>query len=70
MKHVTFHSYVMGIQGSELEDALDSVSTKAETMADELQRVPSRARVVQEGFDQQSHYVDILKHSYQAFKEA
>ena len=50
--------------------ALEDVMSRADAMAEHLSNTTSSAKELQEGFDQQALYVEILKTSYQAFKEA
>ena len=49
---------------------MDDVLSRADAMADQLANTTKSAKELQEGFDQQALYTEILKTSYQAFKEA
>ncbi|XP_070206105.1 uncharacterized protein [Littorina saxatilis] len=53
-----------------LDIAMEDIKTRAEAMADHLINATESSKNLQKGFDQQALYVEILKTSYQAFKEA
>ena len=44
--------------------------SRAEAMAEHIANTTASSKELQEGFDQQALYVEVLKTSYQAFKEA
>ena len=53
-----------------LDLALEDVLDRANEMAANLENSTNSAKELQEGFDKQALYTEILKTSYQAFKEA
>lgn len=53
-----------------LDMVLDSIMDRANEMADHLGNSTNSAGELQKGLDQQNLYIEVLKTSYQAFKEA
>ena len=64
------YAVIVWPQDAGLDLALDDVMSRAEAMAEHIANTTASSKELQEGFDQQALYVEVLKTSYQAFKEA
>ncbi|XP_076452271.1 uncharacterized protein LOC143287914 [Babylonia areolata] len=53
-----------------VDAAVDNLKTRADAMAAKLDEIKDEAKELQQGLDQQALYTEVLKTSYQAFKEA